>query len=221
MNSVFDFLKKLEKNNDREWFQEHKEAFLNAEKEFKQLANDVQERLQSIDELETHATKTYRIYRDVRFSKDKTPFHIHRSVSYRRATVLKRGGYYLRIQRGNSRISGGFFGPNAADLLHIRKQIQQDPEELRSIFSQSDYQNYFNRLEGDQLKTAPKGFDKEDPAIDLLRYKSFVVRHHFSDEEVMRSDFPDKVVEGFKKMRPFFDYMSEILTTDLNGVPLH
>ena len=220
MQNLFDFLEKLEVNNQRDWFQSNKVTYQEAEGEFKAYVNQVESGIQQIDELDTPSTKIFRIYRDVRFSKDKRPYHIHRSASFKRATAVRRGGYYLRIQRGESMIAGGFFGPNSADLLHIRKQILQDPETLRGILSQSDYTEYFDGLQGDQVKTAPKGFDKNVPAIDLLRHKSFIVRHHFTDKEVLQSDFVNQVVHGFEKMRPFFDYMSEMLTTDLNGVSL-
>ena len=220
MNNLFTFLRQLEKNNNREWFQSHKDKYLVAEEEFKNVVDQVENGLQETDELELSSTKIFRIYKDVRFSKDKTPYHLHRSASFKRASKTRRGGYYLRLQRGDSLIAGGFFGPEPADLLHIRKQIQQSPEPLRKVLSQPDYKEYFNGLQGNQVKTAPKGFEKSDPAIDLLKHKSFIVEHHFTDREVNSSDFVEKVVAGFGKMRPFFNYMSDILTTDLNGVPL-
>lgn len=220
MKQVFSFLKSLEANNNREWFNEHKDAFKEAEKEFKTLVEDVQDGLTAIDQIDAQATKTFRIYRDVRFSNDKTPYHKHRSASFKRATKERRGGYYLRVQRGASVLVGGFFGPNSADMLHIRKQIQQDPDPLREILASADVTDYFGGLEGEQVKSAPRGFNKEDPAIDLLKYKQLILRKAFTDKEVMAADFASQVVEGYAKMRPFFDYMSEILTTDLNGEEL-
>ena len=220
MDNVLHFLANLEKNNNREWFTTNKTKYAEAESEFKALIGEVQEKLSLVDNIATGATKIFRIYRDVRFSKDKTPYHLHRSASFKRATEHLRGGYYLRIKRGESAIVGGFFGPDAADMLHIRNQIQQDPSPLRSIITSDDVSRYFGGLKGDQVKSSPRGFNKDDPAIDLLKYKQLLLRKDFTDDEVLSPDFSDQIVDGFSRMRPFFDYMSEILTTDLNGEEL-
>lgn len=220
MKNTLSFLQSLEKNNDREWFAANKSVYTEAEVEFKNLVAQVQDGLTAIDNIASDATKIFRIYRDVRFSEDKTPYHMHRSASFKRATNELRGGYYLRIMRGESAIVGGFFGPDSSDMLHIRKQIQQDPEPLRALLSSKEVKNYFGGLRGEQVKSAPRGFNKEDPAIDLLKYKQLLLRKDFTDEEILADDFAQRVVDGFAKMRPFFDYMSEILTTDLNGEPI-
>ena len=117
-------------------------------------------------------------------------------------------------------IAGGFFGPEPADLLHIRKQIQQEPDQLQKIIDHPDVISFFGGLTGEQVKTSPRGFDKDDPALPLIKYKHFLLKHNFSDSEVISDDFSDKVKEGFAKMRPFLDYMTGILTTDLNGEPI-
>lgn len=162
----------------------------------------------------------FRIYRDVRFSKNKSPYKTNRSGSFKRATNELRGGYYFHIEPGNTFLAGGFFGPNAADLKHIRNHISQDDTFLREVLESKSYKSYFGVLEGDQVKTSPKGFSKDDPSIDLLRYKQFILRHKFPDKEVLQKDFAKKMSDGFQHIRPFFDVMSEILTTDLNGLSL-
>lgn len=217
MKELLLFLRELEANNNREWFTKHKSRFQELDKGFKDLVFEIQEGLDQIDNIESESTKVFRIYKDVRFSKDKTPYHLHRSASFKRATKRLRGGYYFKIKRGESALAGGFFGPSPADMLHIRKQIQQNPDELRSILNSKKIQDYFGGLSGEKVKSAPRGFPKDDPAIDLLKYKQLLLTKSFSDEEVLKPDFAKKVVEGFSLMRPFFDYMSEILTTDLNG----
>jgi uncharacterized protein (TIGR02453 family) len=221
MVNVLEFQKKVARNNDREWFQQHKEEYLESEKSFRAFVTDLQETIKLHDTLDDHKTKIYRIYRDVRFSNDKTPYTKHRSVSFARAGEERRGGYYLKIQpKGQSYLAGGFWRPEPADLLHIRNQISTDPSPLRELQNSYDFKHYFNGLEGEKLKTAPKGFEKDDPSMDLLKYKGFIVTHPFKDSEVTSKDFILKVSEGFQKMRPFFNYMSEILTTDSNGVSL-
>ncbi len=217
--SSFQFLKKLKKNNHRDWMQEHKKEYLMGEKELKKFYGGIESGLNVTDEISK--LKVFRINRDVRFSKDKTPYNGHRSASFIRAGALRRGGYYLRLEPGNSAMAGGFFGPEPADLLRIRREFEMDASEIRKILAQKDFHKAFGGF--DQIytvKTAPKGFSKEDVNIDLIRLKSYFVVHKFSDAEVFSEDFKDNLLDHYKLLRPFFDYMSEVLTTDLNGVSL-
>ncbi|MBU2916084.1 DUF2461 domain-containing protein [Reichenbachiella agariperforans] len=218
----FGFLSQLRQHNDRDWFNAHKDQYLAVHQQVIKLADRVLEGLAIHDDLETPTGKKslHRIYRDVRFSKDKTPYSTHFGGSFKRASAERRGGYYYHLEPGNTFVIGGFWSPSAADLLQIRKQIQQDPEPLRDILNSNAFQSQFGELLGTQLKTSPRGFDPEDDAIELLRYKQFLIQHKFTDEEAMRTDFDQLIVEQFTHMRPFFDYMSEILTTDLNGESL-
>ena len=218
MKTLFNFQRRLAKNNNREWFQDHKKDYEQSEQDFKDFVARLESSLMEHDKINLSKTKRFRIYRDVRFSSDKTPYNKHRSVSFGRATESRRGGYYLRIQPGGQTfLAGGFWQPEPKDLLHIRRQISQDPDPLRQILSDKEISSYFGEMQGEQVKTAPKGFSIEDPAIELIRYKGFILTHQFQDKEVLEDDFHLKVNDGFKKLRPFFDYMSEILSTDLNG----
>lgn len=217
--SSFGFLEKLKQNNFREWMQENKKEYLANEKDLKAFYSEVLAGLNVTDEIAK--MKVYRINRDIRFSKDKTPYNTHRSVSFSRAGAHRRGGYYLRLEPGNSMMAGGFFGPNPADLLRIRKEFEMDASEIREILNNSEFQEAFNGFSQDHaVKTAPKGFSKDDPNIDLIRLKSYFVVHKFSDTEVFSEDFKEKLISYYLLLRPFFDYMSDVLTTDLNGVSL-
>ena len=153
----------------------------------------------------------------MRFSKDKTPYNKHLSVSFARTKPLLRGGYYLRIENDASFVGGGFWEPNKEDLLRIRKELELDASELREIINQPNFIKYFGTLEGEELKTAPRDFDKTHPNIDLIRKKQFLVGRQFTNKEVLAPNFKEEVIETFKAMRPFFNYMSDILTTNLNG----
>jgi len=218
-----DFLKKLGSNNNRDWFNENKAVYQAQHENLILFADELLGKMNEHDTIETPTGKKslYRIYRDVRFSKDKSPYKTNWSGGFKRATKQLRGGYYFHIQPGNnSFIGGGFWGPNKEDLLRIREDIAMDDSEMRSIITSKDFVDTFGQLDGEQLKSAPKGFDKEHPAIDLLRYKQFIFGKNFTDAEVLKADFADVANETFKKMRPFFDYMSEVLTTDSNGSPL-
>ena len=217
--SVFKFLKDLEKNNNREWFAINKPKYLAANDHFKALAQKINLGMQKQDNIEK--MKLYRIYRDVRFSKNKAPYKNNFSGGFSRATKALRGGYYFQLQPGgNSMMGGGFWQPEASDLKIIREEIAADDAPLRNIINSTDFKKHFGELGGQQLKTAPKGFPKDHPSIDLLRYKSFIVSKNFTDKEVMSPGFSDEILKYFKATRPFFDYMSEVLTTDSNGVSI-
>ncbi|MCL9770220.1 DUF2461 domain-containing protein [Flavobacterium sp. HXWNR69] len=217
--SAIEFLNKLKENNNREWFAEHKKEFDLEQKSMKTFFNSVGEQLGKVDSIER--IQIFRIYRDVRFSKDKSPYKNHFSVGFTRTKPLFRGGYYLHIEPGGSFVGGGFWEPNAADLHRIRKEFEMDDEEVRAIIAEDNFQKYFGELKGEELKTAPKGFDKTHPAIDLIRKKQYLLTRNFSDEEVLAPDFQKEVIATFQSMRPFFDYISDVLSTDLNGESLY
>ncbi len=218
----FQFLKKLQKNNNRDWFNENKEEYLKQHQNTIDFADLLLNKISTHDNIETPTGKKslYRIYRDVRFSKDKSPYKSHWAGGFKRATNELRGGYYFHIEPGNSMLGGGFWGPNKEDLLRIREDIASNASDLRKVLDSKSFKDTFGSLQGEQLKTAPKGFDKEHPDVDLLRYKQFIISTRFTDEEVLSPDFVNKVNEGFKKMRPFLDYMSESVTTDSNGTSI-
>ncbi len=219
MKKAFEFLKKLNENNNREWFAENKPEFDLIVKENKIFFNQLYSEFQKLDSLE--GIHIFRIYKDVRFSKDKTPYKTNFGVSFSRTKPMLRGGYYIHLEPNNSFVGGGFWAPNNEDLFRIRKEFEMDSSEIEKIISDKTFVKYFGKLEGeDGVKTAPKGFDKNNPAIDLIRKKQYVVMRKFSDKEVFSADFPKEIIATFLAMRPFFDYMSEVLTTDLNGEPL-
>jgi uncharacterized protein (TIGR02453 family) len=213
---ILDFFNKLEKNNDRDWFNDHKTEFKKLEAKAKEAYNLIKENLNKHDVIE--GFKLFRIYRDVRFSKNKLPYKTHFGGSFKRKKPELRGGYYLHIQPNNkSFIATGFWEPNKNDLLRIRREFEQDDSEIRAILSQNQFQSIWGPFVGDELKTAPRDFDKQHPAIDLIRKKQFIFVKNYTDDEVISDQFIDDVSASFKAIRPFFDYMSDVLTTNLNG----
>jgi uncharacterized protein (TIGR02453 family) len=220
--SVFSFLEDLKENNHREWFQNNKTRYQEQYNYALQFADELLLRMKQIDTIETISGKKslFRINKDVRFSKDKSPYKTNIGGALTRATKSLRGGYYFHIEPGNCFLGGGFWAPSPEDLKHIRLQIAADPEPLQQILSSKEFIATFGQLEGEQLKSAPKGFSKDHPAIDLINYKQFLLIKKLTDEEVQSKQYLETVVSTFQAMRPFFDYMSEILTTDLNGEPL-
>lgn len=216
--STLQFLKDLSKNNNRPWFNEHKPRYQEELAKMKSFTNSLLDAMSHHDNIE--ALKLYRIYRDVRFSKDKSPYKKNMSGSMKRATKWLRGGYYFHIEPGGSFAAGGFWSPNAADLKRVRDEIAADDKPMRAIIADPTFQQTFGELKGDAVKTAPKGYSREHSAIDLIRHKQFLVSRKFTDKEVLAPNFLEELNQTFKNMRPFFDYMSEVLTTDANGVPI-
>ncbi len=217
--SSLQFLKTLAKNNNREWFQKNKGKHDLVKQNSKDFLAALEKEMNKHDVIEK--TKLFRIYRDVRFSKDKTPYNTHISMSMSREGAFRRGGYYLKIQPGNSFAACGFWGPSTEDLKLIRSHIAFDSKPLRKILKSKKFTDTFGGLEGEQLKTAPRGFDKDHPDADLLRYKQLIVTKSFTEKDVLSDNFVKELVKTYKAVMPFFNYMSDILTHDLNGIPLY
>ena len=211
------YLKNLQENNNRDWFSDQKETYLSAQQNAKNVFAAIHQDLQKHDEIEK--SKMMRIYRDVRFSKDKTPYKAHFANSYARLGTTLRGGYFLRIRPGASFLAGGFWEPSKEDLFRIRKEIELDASEIKGVLKDENYKKYFGgKFESfSELKTAPRGFDKEHPEVELLRKKGFIASRSFTDAEVLSPSFAEEVNISFKALRPFFNLFSDILTTNLNG----
>ena len=220
--SNLEFLKQLKKNNNRDWFALHKEKYLQELSQIEAFADNLLFEVNKHDVIETPSGKKslHRIYRDTRFSKDKTPYKTSWSGSFTRATKKRRGGYYFHIEPRNTIIAGGFWNPEPKDLKRIRDEFSHDAFGLRKILKNKSFINAFGSLKGEQVKTTPKGFSADNSAIDLIRYKQFLLVRNFTDKEVMSDTFLKQANETFKLMRPFFDYMTEVLTTDTNGISI-
>ncbi|MCK5441657.1 MAG: DUF2461 domain-containing protein [Maribacter sp.] len=215
---TFLFLKELEKNNNREWFADNKPKFKAIESDIKAFYTAAMDNLKLHDEIEK--MKIFRIYRDVRFSKDKRPYKSHFGGSFARTGAKLRGGYYMHLKPGDSFIATGFWEPNKEDLLRIRKELELDADEFRKVVGNKKLQGIWGDIVGDEVKTAPKGFDKAHLNIDLIKKKQYIFVRKFSDKQVLSRDFAKLVDDSFQSIRPYFDLMSDILTTNLNGESL-
>ena len=212
--STFQFLKDIRKNNNKEWFLEHKALYLDANENIKELMGELELLLNTTDNIEEK--RLFRIYKDVRFSKDKTPYKDYFSGYFKREGASRRGSYYFSVQPGNTIIGGGFYGPNKDDTFRIRKEFEMD-NTIESIVNTKDFKKYFGELIGEGVATAPRGFDKNHPNIHWIRKKQWYVLRKFTDEQVLAPSFAKEVHNTFLAIRPFFDYMSEVLTTNLDG----
>jgi uncharacterized protein (TIGR02453 family) len=218
--SNLEFLKLIKNNNNREWFNANKERYLKEYNDIVVFADALLLKMNEHDVIENPSGKKslHRIYRDTRFSKEKTPYKTNWSGGFKRATKKRRGGYYFHIELENTFVAGGFWGPEPNDLKRIREEFATDATHFRKILKSKKIVSNFGALYGEQVKTTPKGFDANDAAIDLLRYKQFLLIKKFTDKEVLSDSFLQHVNDSFRAMRPFLDYMTEVLTTDVNGV---
>ena len=220
--STFDFLKKLAANNNRDWFEANRHKYEAAKENTELFVGALIAQMNKHDDIETPSAKKslYRIYNDVRFSKDKSPYNPRFAGYLKRRKPDLRGGYYFWIRPGGSMIGCGFGYPNPDDLTRIRQDIDRNFEEWRKLLKTRSISVTYGAMRGDLVKTAPRGFQSDHPAIDLLRYKQFWFEKKFTDREVLGDDFLHNMNRSFKAIRPFFDYMSDVLTTDLNGEPM-
>lgn len=217
--STLSFLKKLSDNNNREWFASNRGQYEQAKENAEAFVDALITKMNMHDEIETPSGKKslYRIYNDVRFSKDKTPYDPRFSGYLKRVKPFLRGGYYFWIRPGNSCIGCGFAYPNADDLKRIREDINVNYDDWNKLLKTKSIVSTFGKMQGQQVKTSPRGYQNDHPAIGLLRFKQYWFQRSFADHEVLADDFLSNLNRRFKAIRPFFDYMSEVLTTDLNG----
>lgn len=215
MKEVFSFLNDLSGNNNRDWFQENKPVYEKAKQEAQQVFEQIHQQITALDEV--GPAKMYRIYNDVRFAKGKPLYKEHFGAIIPRVQPYNRGSFYMHLQPNNqSFVGGGFFAPNADDLLNIRKAIVYE-DEIVNITQNKNFIKTFGSIQGDGVKVAPKGFDKEHPRIEFIRLKQWLLMHSFTDEEVMDKNFAQKVAAVYQDAMPFFQYMTQILITDGNG----
>ena len=214
-SDIFSFFKKLEKNNNREWFEQHKPEFKALETTVKQFGEALKDQLNQHDSIDRF--KLFRVYRDVRFSKDKTPYKIHFGLTWHRTKPEYRGGYYLHLKPNDIFLACGFWDPNPADLKRIRQEIDMDADEYRDIINEPNFKRIWGELQGDSVKTAPKGYAKDHPNIDLLRYKQHIFMLRYTEEDVAAANFLDRLDTALQAVRPFVDYMSALLTTNADG----
>lgn len=211
---IFEFLAALEQNNNREWFTENKAVYEKVKDEVYAFFESVANELAQIDEFSKF--KMYRIYRDVRFSADKSPYKNHFGAIFMRLQPHNRGSFYVHLEPNKTFVGGGFWNPNKEDLQRIRQGIAIE-DDLEIILNEPKLKKEFGGLFGETVKTAPKGFDKEHPRIDLIRYKQFLLKKDFDTKAVFSATFKQQVVDSYKTMQPFFQYMTDVLTTDENG----
>ncbi len=220
MQSILNFLTDLKANNNREWFADNKTRYTDAVEKFEYLVNVLILKIKHFDNsIDVNSAKDcmFRIYKDTRFSNNKEPYKTNMG-----AYIAKGGkksfnaGYYIHIEPNASFAGGGVYCPPAPVLKNLRDDLAHDAEEFRAILAEPNFVKEFKALEGDQVKTAPRGYDKNHPNIDLLRFTSYVVLHNFSDSELISPDYPEKLVSIFQLQKPFNQYLNAIIANSEN-----
>jgi uncharacterized protein (TIGR02453 family) len=215
LEPVLSFLDDLSQNNNKPWFDEHRPAYAAARSAFEQFIDGVIDQFMEVDNLQGLAAKACmpRINRDVRFSKDKSPYKTNLGALVApggwRATAQ---GYYISLEpHGQSMVAGGLYDPTPEQMDRFRQAIDRDAAAFRQIVQAPDFVEVFGAVEGARLKTVPKGYDREHPAIDLLQLKQILAMRRFQDEEVLAPDFAGRVVAACWAMRPFLKHLDTLL----------
>ncbi|HLF51497.1 DUF2461 domain-containing protein [Flavobacterium sp.] len=215
------FLEDLKANNNRDWFLTNKKRYELFKKDYHQLIADFLAVMKPLDaSLEMLEIKncTFRINRDIRFSKDKSPYKSHLGIWMNTNPGNGNGpGYYIHIEKGASFIAGGFYSPEAADLKKIRKEIAFFYEDLEEIVNDKNFKKHFNdldRTESNSLKNAPKGFEKDHPAIEFLKLKSFTVSKKIADAALIDPDFVKTSAEKLIALKPLLEFLNRGLSAD-------
>jgi uncharacterized protein (TIGR02453 family) len=215
LKPVLGFLGELAKNNNRPWFEEHRPAYEQAKGLFEDFVDELILGLGAIEDMRGVTAKdcVMRIFRDIRFSKDKSPYKTGMGAS------IGPGGrksyrfqYYLHLEPHNaSMIAGGLHEPESAQINKFRAAISRNPRKFKAIVADKSFKRSFGEVGGERLKTVPQGYDRGHPEIELLRLKEVVAVHQLSDKDVLAPDFAKHVIKACTAMKPLLDYLGSVV----------
>ena len=215
--SILKFLKDLAKNNNKAWFDEHRPQYETAKTDFYALVEKLIPAIARFDEpIGRLLVKqcVFRINRDVRFSKNKAPYKSNMACYFNQAGKNGLGaGYYLHIEPGKSFAAGGIWVPEPSVLAGIRQEIDYNFADWKKIIENKKFKKTF--IEGlrsnEKLVRPPKGYDENNPAIEYLKMKSFIVSTPFADVDLQDKKFVDEVANTFKSIKPLIDFLNTAL----------
>lgn len=216
--STLDFLRLLDQNNNKLWFDENRKLYEAAKQDFEQLVWEIlQHNVSLIPELEGRKPKdcVFRIYKDVRFSKDKTPYKNNFGAAFGKTDKkVNSAGFYLHLQPNNqSFVGGGIWMPDATLLKQIRQEIDYNFEEFSTLLHKDDFKKTFGGLDkSEQLKKCPKGYSEDNPAIEYLKLKSFTTAAGISDKDMLNADLVERISNYFKTMKDFIDFLNRSIS---------
>ncbi|MBS2096968.1 DUF2461 domain-containing protein [Carboxylicivirga linearis] len=215
---VYEFLKQLKDNNNREWFTENKPWYQDAKLSFENSIKGIIDLINTIDDsigLIEPKDCIFRIYRDTRFAKDKTPYKTNMGAYIvRGGRKSPRGGYYIHVEPGQSFIAGGIYCPPSEELKKVRKEVYNFTDEFKEIIEDKDFVSIYPELYQDKLKMAPKGFPKDFSDIDLLKYKSYIVSHSIADNDMTGKQGRSILSKAIKTVKPLNDFINRGLDAE-------
>lgn len=214
--TTLDFLKKLEKNNNKAWFDKNRDTYEAAKADFETFVDAIKNQLAKIEPAladQKPKDMIFRIFRDVRFSKDKTPYKAHFGAYFSRAgRKSPDAGYYLHIQPGNKNfIAGGLWMPEGPLLKATRQEIDYNLDEFNSILNKAAFKKLYKSLEGEKLKTLPQGYAADNPAIEYLKMKSFIVSTKLEDKDLLAKTAVSKIFTAFNTMQPLVSFLNRAI----------
>lgn len=213
---TIDFLKKLKKNNSKEWFDSNRTKYLTAKENYLEFVGEVLQQLKTIDPtLQDIQPKNcvFRINRDVRFSADKNPYKTNLGANFSKGgKKIACAGYYFHLEPGSCFIGGGYWMPMADDLNKIRQEIDYSYDEFKNILQRKAFIDAFDSLDNkEKLIRPPKGYEKDNPALEYLKLKSFIVMASIEDDELLDKKLIPKVISYFKAMKPLVDFLNRAI----------
>ncbi len=217
METTLHFLKKLKINNNREWFDSNKTEYLASKEIFEEFVSELIKGINKFDKKVSLDLKpkdcTFRIYKDVRFSKDKTPYKNNMSASINPGGKKSNiPGYYFHLEPEACFLAGGVYMPMPDDLKAIRQEIDYNPLPLIDVLKSASFKKEFNGLdEEDKLKNPPKGFNKDHAHSEILKNKHFIVSKKFENKVILKKEGLSKTLDSFKAMYPFLDYLRKAI----------
>jgi uncharacterized protein (TIGR02453 family) len=204
----FQFLQQIAMNNNKPWFEKNRSRYERARAEWVAIVGKVVEgilKTEAIPEKEP-AKYVQRIYRDIRFSKDKTPYKKFFSSIIDRGPENRKCPIYLQIQPGRSMMGGGIWDPPPETLKKIRQEIDYNPMGLKKIIHSKEFLKYFGQISGTKLARPPKGYEADNPNIELLKFKQLFVQRFFDDEMVLSKQLVPEIIKTYKAALPFFHF---------------
>jgi uncharacterized protein (TIGR02453 family) len=207
------FLNQIKLNNNKPWFEKNRPLYEKARAEYLGFVTRLLEGIRKIEAIPEKEPAKYiqRIYRDIRFSKDKTPYKSHFSSIIDRGSENRKCAVYLQIQPGRSMIAGGVWDPLPETLKMIRQEIDYNGAGLKKIINSKEFIKHFAKISGAKLSRPPKGYEADNPNVEILKFKQLYVQEIFNDELVMSKQLIPEIIKSYKAAMPFFSYFDVVM----------
>jgi uncharacterized protein (TIGR02453 family) len=217
IKNCINFLQLLSENNNREWFASNKKLYESAKSDFEKITSRFIMEIGVFDADVRDLTPNdciFRIFRDVRFSKDKSPYKINFGAAFNKSgRKVHNSGYYFHLQPGESFMGGGIYMPEPDTLKNIRQEIYYNYDEFEKIVTEKEFVKYYKTLDGSKLSFAPKGYPKDFKGIDYLKYKDYIGMHTFDPMQFEEEKLFEHSIKVYKALKPLNDFLNRAVTT--------